>query len=886
LEFKNMGAVLQSLLDGSIPGSDPNASGYVQSQQQIARQQQLAQAMIDQGTSSAPIASPWQGAAQLAKAMTGALMNRQANQAQQLGQASGAADNSNYLNSIGVFNDPGQLNGPSTPGRTTPALQQNDAINDAISDAPGGPNSNAAILAALAASRGGQPPSVGGGLAAGSPPSNGNAALAAAVAGGAPAPAGGAGLDPQAVSAYVAQAAQQRGINPTVAGAILGGESSNGRGYVGDKGSSFGPLQLHYGNIAPGALSHPGLGDAFTAATGLDARDPSTWKQQIDFALDQAKTGGWGPWATTRDKLGYSNFTGIGSGAPSSPAYTNPSPAAPASAAIDTATTGRTWAQVQADAAAGDAAHNNYNAIPSPAPALGAINAATGYGGPTATAADGSAVPTNAQGYAIDPSTGRPTQQGAGAPSAASPSPSPVPAVGTMSGQPAAPAPAPAAPSPAPAPQSGMGGSGFHPDVASALNILNDPWASPAMQQMAQQMISAQMPTPPTYGVIGKGADGSESYGWIYPKGPNGPHVTDSNGNPVNPGQGGYNISSSPGGTSPPQGASLPVAGAPAPVVGAGTPQPQGNGAKIPNLPAIGATPEGLTWLSSVAGGGGNQAMVARKALAIINGQAQFPDGSGTGPTKSFDIAVADAVLKAAPGYSATLAASRAKAISEFQDKSTPNSRGGLVQNMNTAIGHLSDLSDLSEALPTNSDSTALPNALVNSAKSVLSQGPNAAGLARYNQAKAIVTEEVTKFYQGGSGTEGDRDAMIAKLSADASPSERRAGIDAISKLIQTKGTEIQRDWHQATSAPDGQQYDYPVYGAPALDGMARIAQRASPNFGGASPAATPPAIVGAIKANPQGALSDAKAAIAARPDLRGAIIQRLQAAGVDPTGL
>ena len=135
------------------------------------------------------------------------------------------------------------------------------------------------------------------------------------------------------------------------------------------------------------------------------------------------------------------------------------------------------------------------------------------------------------------------------------------------------------------------GMAGIHPDIASALNILSDPWASPAAQQIAEQMLSMQMPAAPTFGVIGKGADGSESYGWIYPKGPTGPHVTDANGNPINPGQGSFNISSSPGSSLAPQSALSPVAGAPvAPAggIGTGTPQPQGNGAKIPNLPEIG----------------------------------------------------------------------------------------------------------------------------------------------------------------------------------------------------------------------------------------------------------------------------------------------------------
>lgn len=63
----------------------------------------------------------------------------------------------------------------------------------------------------------------------------------------------------------------------------------------GDGGSSFGPFQLHYGGINP-AMPHAGMGDDFTKATGLDARDPSTWQKQVDFSLDHAKKHGWGNW--------------------------------------------------------------------------------------------------------------------------------------------------------------------------------------------------------------------------------------------------------------------------------------------------------------------------------------------------------------------------------------------------------------------------------------------------------------------------------------------------------------------------------------------------------------------------------------------------------------
>jgi hypothetical protein len=96
------------------------------------------------------------------------------------------------------------------------------------------------------------------------------------------------------VGKYIVQAAQARGIDPNVALQVWRSEGKGG--YVGDNGSSFGPLQLHYGGVAKGGNSVPGLGDEFTKQTGLDARNPDTWKQQIDFSLDKAKTGGWTPW--------------------------------------------------------------------------------------------------------------------------------------------------------------------------------------------------------------------------------------------------------------------------------------------------------------------------------------------------------------------------------------------------------------------------------------------------------------------------------------------------------------------------------------------------------------------------------------------------------------
>jgi len=276
----------------------------------------------------------WQGLASIANALIGGYAGYKADQME---QQSRAADQGAMLSNPGVAAPPP---GAAPVSGSAPPVASAPPVN------PQGAGDPLAAASAIPV-----PASLGGG-----------------------APANVAAAPPTSVSSYVAQAAAARGIDPAIATKMLIGESGAQPGAVGDDGSSFGPLQLHYGNVSA-KYPHPGLGDAFTAKTGLDARDPKTWTQQVDFALDQAKEQGWAPWATTRDKLGLSNTAGIGT--------------------VDPA-----WAKVQADAAEGNkfiAAQEAKNA------------AASGFGGPVARAADGSTIPTDAQGRAIDPASGQPT---------------------------------------------------------------------------------------------------------------------------------------------------------------------------------------------------------------------------------------------------------------------------------------------------------------------------------------------------------------------------------------------------------------------------------------------------------------------------------------------
>lgn len=135
------------------------------------------------------------------------------------------------------------------------------------------------------------------------------------------------------ITNYIRQRAAALGIDPDIAVKVAGSEALNvfdpsKPDGGGDGGSSFGPFQLHYGGMNK-AMPNPGLGDEFTRATGLKASDPSTWQQQVDFALNTAKRDGWRQWMGAANS-GIDRWQGIGtpgvglSGRPSTNVNTDP----------------------------------------------------------------------------------------------------------------------------------------------------------------------------------------------------------------------------------------------------------------------------------------------------------------------------------------------------------------------------------------------------------------------------------------------------------------------------------------------------------------------------------------------------------------------------------
>ncbi len=136
----------------------------------------------------------------------------------------------------------------------------------------------------------------GGGAGEGGEAAGGGRAGHRGEAGGANAPFRSSHGDNQEIVDQITKSAKKYGIDPNIALRVArseGGLSQYAK--PGDKGTSFGPFQLHYKNNIPG-LSLGGLGDVFTKETGHRASDPKYWKEAVDFALRNAAKSGWGAW--------------------------------------------------------------------------------------------------------------------------------------------------------------------------------------------------------------------------------------------------------------------------------------------------------------------------------------------------------------------------------------------------------------------------------------------------------------------------------------------------------------------------------------------------------------------------------------------------------------
>ena len=545
------------LLDFAQPGSDPSApNSFVVPPAELARRQQLADALMQQGSSTAPIQSPWQGAANLVKALVGSYQSAQVGNQQRLGQANSQA---NDINAMGI--DPGTQNIPATPGQTTPALQENDQVNDATADAEdAGMSPDAALVRALTAARGGQslaPMATSNPLAValGAPgaPAQGNGDFYSTAmqheSGGQNIPnaagASAAGYFQMQPGSWadVARAHPELALPANVMDASQAQQTAAYHAYVGMNAQALSAAGVPITDKNAFMTSFMGSGAGPTFINAMQQNPSAPAASMFPAAARENPTVFYAngqPFSLAqvyqRETGAFGNGNTTGFGAPPSPAVAGAAQPSPAQVAGAPAPGGSQGAGAPAMAAA---APSQANLATLAAAMQGQQPQGSGFGligsanaAPSAPQVD----PRLAQAAALN----APLPPAAPAPGAGDPNYPPLPparppergGAGAVPSAPPAPAAAPSAPAPAPAPsapaaaQGAAAPGGMHPNVAALMSVLSDPWATPAQQQIASALISAQMPMAPTWGKVGVDADGHDVMGWISPRGPNGPQVS------------------------------------------------------------------------------------------------------------------------------------------------------------------------------------------------------------------------------------------------------------------------------------------------------------------------------------------------------------------------
>lgn len=158
--------------------------------------------------------------------------------------------------------------------------------------------------------------------------------------------------------------------------------------------------------------------------------------------------------------------------------------------------------------------------------------------------------------------------------------------------------------------------------------------------------------------------------------------------------------------------------------------------------------------------------------------------------------------------YDQTLYPAKQKAVNDFLSGTSPQSSATVMTAGNTAIQHASELYDLVDKIKTlppdqqswfsksmdsisaAATSTGIPYATY-AAQQIKNSGlagtPAGEMLARWADAKQRYSEEVTRFYSGGNGSEAERDRSISLLDPAKSAAELKGSIAQDMTMLRDK---------------------------------------------------------------------------------------------------
>ena len=774
-------------------------AGYGAPQSPQDAKMRLASSMMQNGLSTAPIRSPWQGAAQLAQALAGKSMMGQIQQGQTDANNTTLA-NSPFAAAAGGAPPvpPGAgSGGVATGGANAPTMQPQGA--------GGSPNGGNPFPPPPPGSGGYSPGAVG--AAGTSPYTNDQAGHAAFIR----ARAAALGIDPNFALA-VASAEGLRALSPqNPNGASSVDRSPDGTPF------SFGDFQLNVRN---------GLGNE-ARAHGIDPANPNQWQAADEYALETMAKSGLQPWRGDAAVSAYQKqgggWTPPPAGGGSALAFGGGPNIPPAVAAINGA----------AGAPGGFPKPPGQGGFPAPPPGQGG-------GFPTPPPAGGSPMGQ------IDPQTARQAQALLGV----ALNPNAAPETRQQAAQMyqtlyslAVPHPSTWAAVPGTNDQRELDWLGrptgrviqggpmqLDPDKSLYTVPPNDP-THPSF------VGSGNTPPPnPAAGNPPPNAGATPAAGGPIP--PPAPGVAPGAPSPAGaPRPGGVGMFPSPM-TLPPPAGGAPQPASPAAPASQPAPQPAtSNNGAIDPLANVKVT--GEDYLASLANNP-QWGPLASQARAILRGQAPFP--AGTAAAKPQDQMLIKLLFAADPNFSAGVNAARMDAIKQFGDKSNLSAPGGMALSAETGLNHLGDLAD-SYAQMKNGEYRGI-NAVSNDVKSWFGRGGNPP-MNDFELNKNGLIAELAKLYTGGVPTQAEIEEMGKQLTPNMPPEEFAAIAKKAAIMLQGKTDALQNQWHNLFGADAS---DYPILGPKSKAVIQRFGAGGAPQETTGGP---PAAAIQYLRANP-----------------------------------
>lgn len=209
---------------------------------------------------------------------------------------------------------------------------------------------------------------------------------------------------------------------------------------------------------------------------------------------------------------------------------------------------------------------------------------------------------------------------------------------------------------------------------------------------------------------------------------------------------------------------------------------------------------------------------------SILEGRTPYPTGMLL--KTPFGQQLAQDVTQADPSFETGNAMSRVKTRNEFTTGGV-SSPAGQITAGNTALQHAGEMSDALEKFKGNgNDHEGLP--FISYAQNKLHNASIAgtAGGSDYNNfmtAKNHFSEEVTKFYAGSAGSEGERKRALANLDEAKSLPELRSAIKEETELMNGKVGALQDRWRTGMGPLVA---DFPLIQKKSQDAVDRIKQR------------------------------------------------------------